>query len=62
MPRGAEGDASRCGINALPTTATVSRSPAITRSFRLMFLPSPADNFPEGTIGRRDASLEIEGV
>jgi diguanylate cyclase (GGDEF)-like protein len=28
---------------------------------RLMFLPSPADNFPTGTIGRRGDSLEIQG-
>jgi len=26
-----------------------------------MFLPSPADNFPTGTIGRRGDSLEIQG-
>jgi hypothetical protein len=62
MPSAVAGDASSRGNNAPPTTATTSNSPAITRSVRLMFPPSPADNFPEATIGRRDGSLEIEGV
>ena len=59
-PSGVAGDASRRGINAPPTTATASNSPAITSSLRLMFLPSPADNYPQGSIGRRGDWLEIE--
>jgi hypothetical protein len=47
IPKGVDGDASRRGINAPPATATTSSSPAITRSFRLMYSPSPADNLPK---------------
>jgi hypothetical protein len=36
MPTGVVGDASKRGINAPPATAIASRSPATTRSLRLM--------------------------
>src|SRR5207248_3395829 len=62
VPRGAAGVASSRGINAPPPIATTSKSPAITRSLRLMFLPPSADNFREGSIGRRECSLDMEGV
>jgi hypothetical protein len=57
MPKDVGGEARRRGINAPPATATASSSAATKRSFRLMFLPSPADNFPR-TIGRRGDWLE----
>lgn len=44
LPKGAAGDASSRGIDAPPTTATASNSPAIKSSLRLMSYPSPADN------------------
>src|SRR5215471_6889165 len=62
MPRGVAGVASSRGITAPPPTATASKSPAIRRALRLMFLPPSADNFLEGSIGRRDVSLEMKGV
>ena len=62
MPSGVEEFASSRGISAPPPTATASMSPATRRSLRLMFPPSPADNFPGGSIGRRDVSLETEGA
>src|SRR3954447_2054909 len=62
MPRGTAGDASRRGITAPPPTAIASNSPAITNSLRLMLSPPPADNYPQGTIGRRGDSLELQGV
>jgi hypothetical protein len=58
MPKDVGGEASRRGINAPPATATTSKSAATRRSFWLMFLPSPADNFSRGTIGRRGDWLE----
>src|SRR5207253_2263443 len=59
-PREVTGAERRRGINATPTTAIASRSAATARSFRLMPLPSPADNIPTGSIGRKGASLENE--
>jgi hypothetical protein len=59
MPNGAAEEPSRRGINAPPATAIASNNAAITRSLALMLFLPPADNFPRGTIGRRDASLEI---
>jgi diguanylate cyclase (GGDEF)-like protein len=41
--------------------AIVSKKNATARSLRLMLFPPPADNFPRGTIGRREVSLEIRG-
>jgi hypothetical protein len=61
-PGGPAGVERRRGIRAPPPTATASRSAATIRSLRLMLFPPPADNFPTGTIGRRDGSLEIQGV
>jgi hypothetical protein len=46
IPKEVGGAASRRGINAPPATATASNSAAVTRSFRLMLFPSPADNSP----------------
>src|SRR6478609_6189225 len=62
-------------MRTAPATATVSKTPAstrsaaitrliaaTTRSLRLMLLPPPADNIPTGSIGRREVPLEIEGA
>jgi len=46
IPNDVGGEASKRGISAPPATATTSNSAAVTRSFRLMLFPSPADNFP----------------
>jgi hypothetical protein len=59
MPSDVAGEASRRGIDAPPTTATASNSPAIKSSLRLMLLPPPADNIPTGSIGKRGDWLEI---
>jgi hypothetical protein len=61
IPCGVGEVASRRGINAPPPTAIASRRAETTRSFPLMFSPSPADNIPTRTIGRREDSLEIGG-
>jgi hypothetical protein len=45
IPSGPAGAERRRGITAPPATATARRNAAIRRSFRLMFSPSPADNF-----------------
>lgn len=61
MPREVAGEASRRGINAPPAMATASSSPAIMRSFRLMFSPFPADNFPENLSARGEIGLRVWG-
>jgi hypothetical protein len=61
MPEDVGGEASRRGINAPPATATASNSAATKRSFWLMFLPSPADNFPKGISAGGEIRLRARG-
>src|SRR3954470_7683391 len=45
-----------------PAAAIASLTAAKNRSFRLMLLPPPADNFPTASIGRREVPLEMRGL
>jgi hypothetical protein len=61
MPSEVDGVASSRGISAPPATAIASNSAATKRSFRLMFLPSPADNFSKELSAGGEIGLSSRG-